>query len=189
MTTRPSVSRRIAAAVLGVERPGRGPRDATARRDLPYGRRLLAAVLGVRAGARPVAALPKTRARIEEADVGSAGARIDEADASSAGARIDEADASSARARFETSAETRAGVTNPRPRPPRGTRHPSVRPHRWPLCPRLLWSRTHPLTHRWNGRSRGNASAPRSRRRPRHGVRPEGRTQGWGCAALHNICW
>ncbi|WP_406206903.1 hypothetical protein [Streptomyces sp. NBC_01017] len=119
MTTRPSVSRRIAAAVLGVERPGRGPRDATARRDLPYGRRLLAAVLGVRAGARPVPARPKTRARIEEADVSSAGARIDEADASSVGARIDEADASSAGARFETSAETRAGVvTNPRLRPP-----------------------------------------------------------------------
>ncbi|MFE0672447.1 hypothetical protein [Streptomyces sp. NPDC058867] len=51
MTTRPSVSRRIAAAVLGAERPGRGRRGATVRRDLPYGRRLLAAVFGVRAGA------------------------------------------------------------------------------------------------------------------------------------------
>ncbi|MEV6997032.1 hypothetical protein AB0N62_04925 [Streptomyces sp. NPDC093982] len=106
MTTRPSVSRRIAAAVLGVERPGRGPRDVTARRDLPYGRRLLAAVLGVRAEARQIAALPKTRGRIDEADAGSAGARIDEADASSAGARV------------ETSTETRAGATNPSPQTP-----------------------------------------------------------------------
>lgn len=58
MTTRPSVSRRIASAVFGVERPGRGSQDVNARRDLPYGKRLLAAVLGVRLETRQGAALP-----------------------------------------------------------------------------------------------------------------------------------
>ncbi|MEU6547025.1 hypothetical protein [Streptomyces sp. NPDC046859] len=67
MSTRPSLNRRIIAAVFGVERPGRGSRAATARRDLPYGRRLLAAVLGVRAGARQIPAHSEPRARGQEA--------------------------------------------------------------------------------------------------------------------------
>lgn len=177
MTTRPSLSRRIAAAVLGVERPGRGPRDVTAQRDLPYGRRLLAAVLGVRAGARQVAALSKTRARIDEADVSSAGARIHEADASSAGAR------------FETSTDTRAGATNPISQTPSQNETSELPTTPVAPVPSVAVEPDSPLTHPWNGRSHGSASAPRSRRRPRHGVRPEGRTQKWGCAALHNICW
>jgi hypothetical protein len=67
MTERAPLSRRIAAAVLGVERTGRGVEDIAARRELPFGRRLLSAVLGVRvtAGARQVSAPVPISARTQ----------------------------------------------------------------------------------------------------------------------------
>ncbi|MFF3515744.1 hypothetical protein [Streptomyces sp. NPDC002573] len=50
MTGRSSAGRRVAASLLGVDRPGRGRAEVAARRGLPFGRRVLAAVLGVRVG-------------------------------------------------------------------------------------------------------------------------------------------
>ncbi|MGV9237586.1 hypothetical protein [Streptomyces nigra] len=73
MSTRPSTSRRIVAAVFGVEHSGRRSPAATVRRDLPYGRRLLAAVLGVRAGARQIPAHSEPWARGKEAGENPAG--------------------------------------------------------------------------------------------------------------------
>jgi hypothetical protein len=52
MTERSPVGRRLAGALFGVERPGHGPREVAARSSLPFGRRLLAAVLGVRVSAQ-----------------------------------------------------------------------------------------------------------------------------------------
>ncbi|MDT0462630.1 hypothetical protein [Streptomyces gibsoniae] len=64
MTGRSSAGRRVAASLLGVDRPGRGPAEVAVRRGLPFGRRVLAAVLGVRVGgpADEVAGAPETPA-------------------------------------------------------------------------------------------------------------------------------
>jgi hypothetical protein len=48
MTQRPSVHRRIAASILGVDRSGRRPTTAEQQRRLPVRHRLLASLLGIR---------------------------------------------------------------------------------------------------------------------------------------------
>lgn len=57
--TRPSMSRRIAAAILGADRPGERPSAVARQRGLPLGRRLLASVLGVRASPSAFPASPR----------------------------------------------------------------------------------------------------------------------------------
>ncbi|MEV0118976.1 hypothetical protein AB0H77_37960 [Streptomyces sp. NPDC050844] len=54
--TRPSMNRRIGSAVLGVGRTSARPTGAPRRAELPLGRRVLAALLGIRVSAPPRAA-------------------------------------------------------------------------------------------------------------------------------------
>lgn len=56
---RPSPSRRIAAAILGANRPGNRPSAVARQRRLPLGRRLLTSVLGIQAGPPMSSASPR----------------------------------------------------------------------------------------------------------------------------------
>ncbi|KPI27202.1 hypothetical protein OK074_6937 [Actinobacteria bacterium OK074] len=63
MTTQPSLPRRITAGILGASGPRRRPPTLEQQRQLPLGRRLLAAVVGIRA--RPATVPPHTPTRPE----------------------------------------------------------------------------------------------------------------------------